>query len=201
MRMFQIRGFSAALLLVAASCSSEDKSAAKAPPAPPVQARGQVVLMSQPFVVEALDAASRMITLKSPSGKSSTFHAGEQVRRFNEIHVGDTVVAQYSVGVLAELREPTAEEKAAPKVVQESATRGPSSAPPAGAMTRTVRVVTTVDGVDREANTITLKGPQGNIMTAIVEDPSALSRISVGQHIVATFSEQLVVATEPGAKN
>jgi len=207
MKMFQIRGLSAALLLVAASCSSQEKPAAKAPPpaappaAAPAQARGQVYLASQTFVVEALDAPSRMITLKSPAGKSGTFHAGDQVRRFDEIRVGDTLVAQYSVGVLAEMREPTAEEKATPKMVEETTSRAPSSAPPAGALTRTLRVVTTVDAVDPQANTITLKGPQGNTMTAIVDDPSALNGVSVGKHVVATFREQLVVAIEPGSKN
>lgn len=199
MRMSQIRGLAAALLVVAASCS-EEKSAAKTEPASRGQAHGQGATVTQTFLVEAVDAPGRMITLKSASGKTGTFRAGDQVKRFSEIHVGDTLVAQYTVSVIAELREPTAQEKAAPMVVEDTMSRAPSTAPPAGAMTRTIRIVSTVDAVDRQAKTITLKGPQGNTLTAIVDDPSVLSGVSVGQYVVATFREQLVMAIEPGSR-
>jgi hypothetical protein len=198
--MVAIRGLAAALLLAAAACSSEEKQEAKKETAPHAQARGQAVTVSQSFVVEAVDAPNRTITLRSSTGKTGTFKAGDQVKRFNEIHVGDMLVAQYAVSVVAELREPTAEEKAAPMVVQDSSTRAAANAPPGGALTRTTRVVTTVDAVDRSAHTITLKGPQGNTVTAIVEDPTALQGINTGQHVIATFREQLVLAMEPGKK-
>jgi hypothetical protein len=61
--------------------------------------------------------------------------------------------------------------------------------------------VTTIDAVDPANQSITVKGPEGNTVTAHVEDPAVFSRLTVGQNIVVKFAETLVLSVQPGAPN
>ncbi len=185
-------------LLAWTSCSSQEKPSEPATGGAPF--RGVAALVSMTFTVESVDVPNRTITLKGPQGKTATFRAGEEVKRLSEIKAGDTIVVQYHVGVAGEQREPTAEEKASPLQVVQSTTRAPSDVPAAVSLTRAVKAVTTVDAVDRSAQTVTLKGPQGNRATFKVEDRTTLSGLQPGQTVIASFAERLVMAVEPGTK-
>lgn len=198
MKQLLIRSLAIGVLMAPAACSSQEK---KPEAAAGGTFRGVAALLSVTFTVEAVDAQARTITLKGPQGNVSTFRVGEGVKRLSEIKPGDAILVQYHVGVAAELREPTAEEKATPIQVMESTARAPSDVPAAVSLTRAVKVVTTVDAVDRAAQTVTLKGPQGNELTFKVEDPSSLDGLKIGQPVIAGFGERLVLAVEPGPRN
>jgi len=204
-----------ALLGVAlASCSktsneSSSTESAAASPSPmestavaetgPV-ARGEAAAVEVSFSVQAVDAEKRLITLKDPHGNVGEYEVGEQVQRLAEIKPGDKIKAEYKVAAIAELREPTAEEKSAPMVEVTDTQRGTAEAPPAGGIARAIRVVTTIDALDKANQTITVKGPEGNTVTAHVEDPTVFDRLAVGQTIVVKFAETLVLTVQPGAK-
>jgi len=53
----------------------------------------------------------------------------------------------------------------------------------------TVTVRGTVDAVDKEKKTVTLKGPKGRTVTLDVKDPAKLDVIKVGDPVVATYTE------------
>ena len=77
------------------------------------------------------------------------FLRGQEVQRFNEAKVGDKVSMDYYLGVSAEVRKPTAEEKQNPLVVLDTASiAGPEAAP--GPMSvRQIRAVVTIESLDR----------------------------------------------------
>ena len=197
MKTSLIRFLPIAVLLASASCSSQPE----AKPVASVQCRGRSAMISQTFKVEAVDAAKRSITLKDPAGNTATYIVGPEVKRFSEIKAGDSLVVQYHVGMVAELRDPTPAEKAQPIQAIDAVSRVPSDVPPTGALTRAVKVVTTIEAMDPAAQTITLKGPLGGVLAFKVEDFANVSGLKVGQPVVATFGEQLVLAIEPGSKN
>ena len=198
----------AALLVAAASCSKTPKQEAStttetqqtAPPSAPV-ARGEAASVHASFHVEAVDVANRHITLKDEHGNTGTFEVGDQVQRLNEIKAGDTIHADYTVGAMAELREPTAEEKSAPMTEVTAAARGTSDGPPAGGIGRVVKSVVTIDSLDPAAQSATVKGPEDGMVTVHVEDPTVFQSLKVGQPIVVTFAEKLVLSVQPGAKS
>ena len=51
----------------------------------------------------------------------------------------------------------------------------------------------TVDAVDLEKKTVTLKGPKGNTLTLQVKDPKKLEMIKVGDPVVAKYYEALAI--------
>jgi hypothetical protein len=189
--------------------STENATSAKTASSTPMEntagatgpvARGEAAAIQVAFTVEAVDVEKRHITLKGPEGNVAEYEVGPEVQRLAEIKVGDKINAEYTVGAVAELREPTAEEKSTPTVDVIAAERGAADAPPAGGIGRAVKVVTTIDALDKANQSITVKGPEGNTVAAHVEDPTVFEHLTVGQNIVVTFAEKLVLSVEPAAK-
>jgi hypothetical protein len=163
-------------------------------------AREDALLVTLTASIEAIDMATREVTLKGPLGNSVTITVDKRVKRLGEFKVGDFVRADYFVSVAAELRPPTAEEEKTPLVVMDAAGKAPPGSAPAAAGVRRFRVVTTVEGLDRPSRTVTVKGPRGNYFTARVADPSRLTQMRIGEHIVVTCTEALAVSLEKTEK-
>ena len=196
----------AALLAAATSCSKtpkEDASASKAetPHESAPIARGEAATVQVSFSVEAVDVQKRLITLKGPNGNTGVYEVGDQVQRLSEIKPGDTIHAEYTVGAVAELREPTADEKETPIMEVSNAQRGPSEAPPAAGVGRVIRAVASIESLDPTAQSVTVKGPEEGLVTVHVEDPTVFSKLKVGEPVVVTFAEKLVLSVQPGKKS
>jgi len=162
--------------------------------------RQKTVLATVTASVEAIDLTNREVTLKGPLGNTVTFTVDQRVKRLSEVKVGDFVRADYYVSVAAELREPTAEEKKHPLEVVEAAAKAPPGTSPAAGGLRRFKVVTTIEGLDRPTQTVTVKGPRGNYLTARVADPSRLTKVRIGDNIVVTYTEALAISLEKAEK-
>jgi hypothetical protein len=178
-----------------AAATMESNKAAEAP-----IARGEAAELKVSLTVEAVDVEKRVITLKGPQGNEGTYEVGDQVKRLSEIKAGDKVNAEYKVAAVAELREPTEEEKSSPLTAVSTGERGTSDQPPAAGIARAVRAVTTIVALDAPNQSFTVQGPMEGIVTVHVDDPTVFSHLQVGQTIVVTFAETLVLSVQPGAK-
>jgi len=184
-----------ALSLTAVFAADERPAAAR-----PRLAREDAVLVTITASVEAIDQASREVTLKGPLGNSVTFTVDQRVKRLSEVQVGDFVRADYFVSFAAELRKPTPEEEKTPLIMLDAAGKAPPGTSPAAGGLRRFKVVTTIEGLDRSTQTITVKGPRGNYLTARVADPSNLTQMRIGENIVVTYTEALAVSLEKSEK-
>src|ERR1044071_8792162 len=119
--------------------------------------KADLVLVSVTAKVEAVDLDKREVTVKGPLGNVVTLNVDKRVKRLNEVKVGDEITADYYIAFAAELREPTAEEKANPLSVLSETGRAPLSDDPAGAEMQMIRAVTTVEGLDRPTQSHTVK--------------------------------------------
>jgi hypothetical protein len=154
------------------------------------------VLVTITASVEAINYINREVTLKGALGNTVTFTADKRVKRLNEVKVGDLVQAEYYICLAAELRQPTPEEEKVPFVMLDAAGRAPKDTSPAGGGLRRFKVVTTVEGLDRPTETVTVKGPGGNYLTVRVADPANLPRMRIGDTIVDTYTEALAISLE-----
>jgi hypothetical protein len=163
--------------------------------------RNDAILTTATATVESIDPAKREVTLKGRLGNEVTFTVDPRVKRFNEIKVGDVVQADYYVARVAELRRPTPDEERNPIQISEDSDKAPSTSAPAAAAGHRIKVVTTIEGLDRPTSTITVKGPRGNFLTARVDDPSNLERMRIGENIVITYTEAVAISLEKVKKN
>ena len=169
------------------------RTSAQAPPK-----RGGEQLVTVAARVEAIDMASREVTLKGPLGNVVRFTVDKRVTRLNEVKVGDEVVADYYVSYVAELRAPTAEEKAKPLTVLTETAKAPADAQPAAGALRIIKAVVTVEGLDRPTKSLTVSGQAGTV-TVQVADVAALSKLRLGDTLVVTYTEAIAVALEKRA--
>jgi hypothetical protein len=64
---------------------------------------------------------------------------------------------------------------------------------PAAADIKAVKVHGTIAAIDKDAKTITLKGPKGRTVTLDVQDPQKLEVVKVGDPVVATYYEAIAI--------
>jgi len=177
------------------SLSGEAKTSTNTP-----MGRKDSVLVSVTASVEAIDQTNREVTLKGPLGNTTTFTVDKRVKRLNEVKVGDLVQADYYVSIAAEVRPPTPEEEKHPIQLLDAAGKAPPGTSPAAGGLRRFKVVTTIEGLDRPTETVTVKGPRGNYLTARVADPERLTQVRIGDHVVVTYTEALAISVEKAKK-
>ena len=162
--------------------------------------KSEEILITATATVQALNIETRELTLKDPLGDVITVTVDKAVKRLNELKTGDEVSVRYYVSVAAELREPTAAEKENPLIVTEAVAKAPKGTSPAAGGLRVIRVVATVEGLQRPTQLVTLKGPRGNYISVRARDVSRLEKLHLGDTIVVTFTEALAVSVEKTKK-
>lgn len=147
--------------------------------------------------VEAIDAASRTLTLKGPKGNVVDLPAGPQVKNFEQIKVGDFVVVRYFESLALELKKGGSGIRERSER-QGSETAKPGEQPAAGAA-RQITVVADVVAVNAKTQTLTLRGPKRTVDLRL-RDPNQIKLVKVGDQVEATYTEALAVSVEPAPK-
>lgn len=145
--------------------------------------------------VVRIDRKTRTVALEGPEGNVWDVVAGDEVRNFKQIKVGDMVVARYVQALSLELRKTKGGGRAVTKT--DVASRAKPGDRPAGAVARQVTAIADVVGVDPEKSTITLKGPRGNIVELNVRNPDHFKVVKTGDEVEVTYTEALALSVEP----
>jgi hypothetical protein len=196
---------------VAATVLAQQPAAtAGAKSAAPAGATGGMAVASEPgkaAVVQAveisaqvvgLDKATRTLTLKGPKGNVMDLVAGDEVKNFDQIKLGDVVVARYVQALTLELKKTRV--AAGDVAVKEALAKAKPGERPAVAGGRQVTVLADVVAVDPKASTITLKGPKGNEVVLPVQNPDQFKVVKKGDQVEATYTEALALSVEPAPK-
>ena len=167
----------------------------KLPAAEPLTAH-RSILATVTATVQAIDLKKREMTLKGPLGNEVTLTVDEQVKRLNEVKAGDHVSVDYYISVSGELRPPTDEEKKHPLQIMHGLAKAPAGTDPAGGGLHIIKAVMTIDGLHLPSRTVTLKGPLHNYVEVEVADLNNLEKLHLGETVVVTYTEALVVSLE-----
>lgn len=145
--------------------------------------------------VMGIDKAARKVTLKGPRGNTVDIVAGDEVRNFDQIKVGDRVVANYVESLVLDLREtkgPSGDIQ-----VSEGASRADRGQPPAADVARQINAIVDVIAVDPKNKTITVKGPLGNVVVLDVQNPDQFKVVKKGDQVNVTYTQALALSLEP----
>ena len=147
--------------------------------------------------VVAIDKATRTVTLKTVSGKTLDVVAGEAVKNFDQIKVGDQLVVQYAQALTLTLKKGGGVRE----ITQDSgAVKAKPGEKPAVAGAREVTIIADVIAVDPKAMTITVKGPRGRVVDLKVQNPDQFKVVKKGDQIEAVYVEALALSVEPAPK-
>jgi len=151
--------------------------------------------------VVGLDAATRTVSLKGGSGITYDVIAGPNVRNFDQLKVGDAVMAEYIQALSLELK------KRAPgtsgireATVDQGAARTKLGEKPGVAGAHQITAIADVVAVDTKKHLVTLKGPKGNQVDLNVQDPEQLKNIKKGDQVEVVYTEAVAIAVAPAAK-
>ena len=145
--------------------------------------------------VTAINHETRQVTLLDSSGESVTFIAGEQVRNLAQVEVGDNLIMEYIEAIEIQVLAPDEAELGAGEI--SAATRAKPGEKPAGAAISETTLVVVIEAINKENETVTLKGPEGNSKTVKVRNPANLEKVAIGDKVMITYTESLaVVVTE-----
>jgi hypothetical protein len=147
--------------------------------------------------VVGLDKATRTVTLKGPQGKVVDIVAGDEVKNFDQIKLGDFVVARYVQALTLELMKTKGGE---PLSAKEGVARAQPGERPAAAAARQVTAIADVIAVSPKNKTITLKGPRGNVVELAVQNPDQFKVVKKGDQVQVTYTEALALSVEPAPK-
>lgn len=169
-------------------------------PKPPVAgvAAQESALLYDGEVIK-IDAATRTVTLKNNDGETSIV-AGPEVKNFAEIKVGDRFDVIYELAVAIELVKVKNPGATSEQVTTSTAT-APQGDKPGIVTTNTVTAVANVEAIDTVKNTVSLKGPQGNVFKVKVQNPDLMKDIAVNDQVKVVYSEAIAaVVSTPAPK-
>jgi len=144
--------------------------------------------------VEAVEAQTRTVTLRKADGTVVSTVAGPDVKRFDEIKVGDKITARYYENVVVRLKAP-GESDADSKTM---GTTGSDQALPGGAKAKQRTITATITAIDPSTPAITFTGPNGYKYTSKVQDTEALAKVKVGDKVDIVWTEAVLVSVERG---
>jgi hypothetical protein len=148
--------------------------------------------------VEAIDYKTRQVTLKGPKGGLTTFIAGDEVTRFNEVKKGDNVTFDYTEGIAVDVQKSTE----APKMVEtQSISREPGKKP-AGTVQTVGFLTARVDAIDYQTRKVKLALPEGQVLNITAGDQvKRLNEVKKGDEVVVQYLQKLTIkVTTPSAK-
>ena len=104
--------------------------------------------------IQAIDSTTRAITLRDETGVEDTYVAGPEMKRFDELKVGDTVKMTYTESVVLQVRKAggaaagTTGAKPAASTLDAAVTRGKGALPGVTAAVQD-KMTVTVKSIDR----------------------------------------------------
>jgi ribosome maturation factor RimP len=187
---------------LAASVAAQGTGTAPAPaakpasPAPAMPKGQEAAVVTLRGTVEAVDKEKQTVTIKGPK-RTLTIRV-QDPKKLEAIKVGDPVVGKYYEAIAFEVKKPGT---ATPGVTaQQGVASSQPGATPAGAVGEQVTVTATITAIDKKAQTVTIKGPDGTTETVKARNPKNLDAVKVGDLVEITYTRALAIALDKPAK-
>jgi hypothetical protein len=142
--------------------------------------------------VEAIERATRQVTLKNEDGRYEVLYVPTEVKRFDALKVGDTIKVRYYETVT--LRPHPAGEK--PIDTTASGITPAAGEKRAGTVALQRTITATITAIDPKIPTVTFSGPNGWTYSSRVEDKAALAKVKVGDMLDITWTSAMLLAIE-----
>jgi Cu/Ag efflux protein CusF len=144
--------------------------------------------------IEAIDHNSRLVTVKDQDGDVETIYAGPEVKRFDELKVGDTVTFRYKESLVVKIRKPGGP-AAAPAPATPTIERG-KGARPSGTISQQQSGTVTIKAIDLKVPSVTVLTEDGRTVSFKVEDKDNLQGFKVGDKVEITYTEALMISVK-----
>ncbi|HEY7163174.1 MAG TPA: hypothetical protein VIB79_01325 [Candidatus Binatia bacterium] len=141
--------------------------------------------------VKAVDMQSKTVTVEGSGGRTVVVDA-QNARNLDQVKVGDKVNLRYTEELALLVRK----SDAAPTATQaDMVALAPKGQKPAGLMARTIELTGTVQSVDANKRTVTVKGPEGNLRTFHVDKAvKNFNQVKAGDQVVLRITQAVALS-------
>ena len=146
--------------------------------------------VTKSFVIEAIDPAKRLVTLRDEAGISETIHCGPEVQRFNALKVGDKVTFTYSESIVYAINKAGSTTSAGGGVVRTPGEK------PGGTISAQLTTTVTVNAIDPKVPSITVTTLDGRKMSFKVENPKNLEGVKAGDSVQITYTQAVAISVK-----
>ena len=144
--------------------------------------------------IEAIDHSARLVTLKDKDGESETIYCGPEVKRFDELKVGDTITMRYYESIAYAIRKP-GQPSGLPTATGPAITRS-QGARPGGTIARQETATVTIKAIDPKTPSVTVLTEDGRTVSFKVEDKKNLKDVKAGDKVEITYTEAVMISVK-----
>lgn len=148
--------------------------------------------------VEAIESASRTLTLRMPDGSTSNTVVPAGITRFPEIKIGDRLTTRYYENLVIRLKKPGEKDVNTLTGAVTPATGAASG--PSGTIAKQRTITATITAIDHSVPSITFSGPNNWNYSTKVRDKGALTSVIVGDKVDITWTDALLVEFDKPAQ-
>lgn len=140
--------------------------------------------------VTVVNTETRMLTIRKDDGVFEVLHAPPEVKRLDEIKIGDRLTLTKSASALIELEQ--GRDAGAMGAIAKTEVQRDTGSTPGGSITDKVTIYGQILGVDPDAGIVTVKGPNGT-ETYQAADKSLLTKLNVkqGDGVIVTIRSEI----------
>ena len=139
--------------------------------------------------IVSIDRGNRIVTLKSPSGETSTLEARNE-KDLEPLKVGDYVLIRYFEG--AQIGRNKQREAGPTFSLKDGIIAGKLGGP----SVKEHALILTVEALDAAEQEVTLRGPDGSLETIMVANPGYLRHIKTGDRVGISHAQALALSFE-----
>jgi len=143
--------------------------------------------------VTAIDLKTRMITLEGPEGNIITTKVDDDVENLNKVKKGDLVNMQYYESLAWSIIKKDQKVTPIRETTDTVLTAQPGNKP-LKLETEKVRLIATIQKINKKKETVTLKGPDGKAVTIKVREPKNLDLVKKGDQVEITYTNSVAIA-------
>jgi hypothetical protein len=143
--------------------------------------------------IVAIDSTLRIVTIRTSNGEEDSLAVGPEVKRFNELKVGDRLNLTYTESAVVTVQPPGAAPK--PSTVGGAVTPGTGKSPSATAAAQVTTTVS-VKAINPSVPSITVTTADGRTVTRKIENKKNLEGIKVGDKLDITYTQSVILSAE-----
>ena len=144
--------------------------------------------------IEAIDRTARLVTLTDKDGDTETIYCGPEVKRFDELKVGDSVTFRYYESIALEVRKP-GQPSGLPKQTEPTLTRG-TGPKPGGTLAQQATATVTIKAIDLKGPSVTVLSEDGRTLDFRVQDKKNLDGVKPGDKVEITYTQALMISVK-----
>ena len=144
--------------------------------------------------IDAIDRTARLVTLTDKDGNSQTIYCGPEVKRFDELKVGDTISFRYYESVAVAIRKP-GEPGAKPAASDPKLVRG-TGPKPGGTISQQATATVTIKSIDTKVPAVSVVTSDGHTVDFKVADGKTLAGYKAGDKVDITYTQALMISVK-----